>query len=109
MMQEYTVEHYIENGKDIFDDWLKNLKDVKGKAAILRTVTKLLDGNFGKNHYCRNGVWELIIDVSAGYRIYYSISGKKIILLLCGGSKRTQDNDISRAVEYLKNYKEEYK
>ena len=106
MTQQYTIIHYIENGKDIFQDWLDNLKDMQGRNAIRRTVDRVERGNLGDNHFCRDGVWELRINVGAGYRVYYSISGKEIILLLCGGSKRTQQNDINKAVEYLQKVKE---
>jgi len=56
--------------------------------------------NFGDHKPCRDGVWELRIDVGPGYRVYYAISGSKIVLLLCGGDKRTQSADISRACEF---------
>jgi putative addiction module killer protein len=45
-------------------------------------------------------VWELRIDVGPGYRVYYAIAGAQVVLLLCGGDKRTQDADIDRACEY---------
>ena len=102
----YEVIHYTEDNRDIFDIWMRELQDAKGSAAIDRAVLRLSFGNFGKNHYCRDGVWELIIDTGPGYRVYYAMAGKKIIILLCAGSKRTQQKDISRAVNYLKKYKE---
>ena len=108
-MSEYTVLTYTENGRDIFGDWFAELRDLKGKDEIRRTLRKISQGNLGNTRYCREGVWEIKIDVSAGYRVYYSQSGKKIILLLCGGSKRTQKSDIDRAVNYLKKFKEEHK
>ena len=56
--------------------------------------------------FCRDGVWELIIDHGPGYRVYYSMIGGVVVLLLCAGSKSTQNRDISRAVKYLKRHKE---
>ncbi|MBR2207461.1 MAG: type II toxin-antitoxin system RelE/ParE family toxin [Synergistaceae bacterium] len=109
MTQEYKVIHYIEGDRDIFLEWLENLKDIRGLNAVRKVIDRVKSGNFGDNHYCRDGVWEFRIKLSPGYRVYYSISGKKIILLLCGGSKQTQDRDIDKAVEYLKKYKEEHK
>ena len=109
MMKHYKIIHYTENGKDIFLDWLKSWRDIKGKDAIVRTISKVSTGNLGDNHYCRDVVWEFRINVSAGYRIYYSVSGDEIILLLCGCSKSTQQKDINRAVKFLKKYKEEHK
>ena len=108
MMQKYEVVHYTENGKDFFEDWLKKLRDLKAKSAIMRAVTNLLDGNFGNHKFCRDGVWEIILNISAGYRIYYSMIGNTVVLLLCAGSKKTQNKDINNAVKFLKKYKEEH-
>lgn len=105
MTQEYTVIHYIENGKDIFQEWLEDLQDIRGYNAVRKAIDRV-EGNLANNRYCRDGVWELKINVSTGYRVYYSIFGKQIILLLCGGSKCTQQKDIDKAVEYLKKVKE---
>ena len=99
MATGYSVIHYRENGKDIFEDWLKSLKDKRATE----------NGNFGEHKPCREGVWELIIDFGPGYRVYYSITEKTIVLLLCAGDKRTQQKDIDKAIEYLKKYKERYK
>ena len=54
----------------------------------------------------RDGVYELRIHVGAGYRVYYSVIENIVVLLLCGGSKKTQDKDIDKAIEYLKKFKE---
>lgn len=56
-------------------------------------------GNFGDHKYCRDGTWELRIDLGPGFRVYYAIAGTRVILLLCGGDKRTQNVDIDRACE----------
>ena len=103
-MSEYTVLTYTENGRDIFKEWFDSLRDVKAKTAIYRTLLKLENGNLGDNHYCRDGVWEIRINISAGYRIYYSMVGKVILLLLCAGTKRTQNKDIDKAVNYLNEF-----
>ena len=103
-MAEYTVLTYTENGRDIFKEWFDSLRDVKAKTAIYRTLLKLENGNLGDNHYCRDGVWEIRINISAGYRIYYSMVGKVILLLLCAGTKRTQNKDIDKAVNYLNEF-----
>lgn len=106
MTQKYRIIFYEENGKDIFQAWIKSLRDTVGKKAIDRSVLRLEDGNFGDHKYCRDGVYELRIHVSAGYRVYYSVIENIVVLLLCGGSKKTQDKDIDKAVEYLKKFKE---
>ena len=53
--------------------------------------------NFGDHKFCRDGVWELWVDFGPGYRVYYSLAGTQVVLLLAGGDKRTQDADIKRA------------
>lgn len=107
MTQRYEVIHYEENGKDIFYDWLITLRDKRGRLAIERSITRMEEGNFGEHRFCRNGVWELVINTGPGYRVYYSLIGNTVILLLCGGDKSSQQKDISKAVEFLKKYKEE--
>ena len=104
--REYKVVHYVEDDKDIFLEWLGSLRDVKGRIAVLRRVDRMRDGNFGVHHFCRDGVWELVVDYGPGYRVYYSMTDNVLVLLLCAGSKRTQDNDIERAVAYLRRYGE---
>ena len=106
MTQQYTVIHYEENGRDIFKDWIKSLRDTLSRKAINRAVLRMEQENFGDHKFCRDGVNELRIHIGAGYRVYYSISGNEIILLLCGGSKSTQNKDIDKAVEFLKKFKE---
>jgi putative addiction module killer protein len=64
-------------------------------------------GNFGDHKFCRDGVWELRVDVGAGYRVYYALTGDTIVLLLCGGDKDTQSSDINRACEYWKRWQGE--
>ena len=101
----YEIRHYLTTDeKDIYLDWLRKLRDVTAKIAINRRVTRIELGNFGDHKFCRDGVWELRIDVGAGYRVYYAVSGKEIVLLLCGGDKRTQDADIDRACGYWQDW-----
>ncbi len=76
------------------------LKDVTAKIAIVRRIVRMEQGNFGDHKFCGDGVWELRIDVGVGYRIYYAIAGKQVVLLLCGGNKRTQQTDIRCAIQY---------
>lgn len=106
MAQDYEVVHYVDGGKDIFQDWLDSLRDVQGRIAILRRVNRLQAGNFGDHHFCRDEVSELVLDQGPGYRVYYSLVGGKLVLLLCAGTKGSQDRDIDHAVAYLKKYKE---
>lgn len=101
-MNAYHIEHYLTPGwqQDIFINWLRGLRDERAKIAVIRRVTRLAQGNFGDHRYCRDGVWELRIDIGPGHRLYYALCGTRVVLLLCGGDKRTQDSDIGRAVNY---------
>ena len=108
MNQQYEIVHYRQNGRDIFDDWLKGLRDKRAQAAIYKRLDRVEGGNLGEHRPCRSGVWELVIDYGAGYRVYYSMTGNTIMLLLCAGDKSTQQKDINRAIDYLKRYKEEH-
>ncbi len=88
----------------LLDTTLDKLKDLKGRVAIQRRIDRLTDGNFGDHKFCQDGVWELRFDFGPGYRVYYTLEGKTIVLLLCGGSKRTQAEDVKEAVRYWRDY-----
>lgn len=105
-MTVYQIEHYLSAGqhKDLYIDWLQRLRDSQARVSVVRRVTRIELGNFGDHKFCRDGVWELRIDVGPGYRVYYAMSGHRVVLLLCGGDKRSQDADISRAVGYWQDW-----
>ena len=100
------VRHYLTRmGKDIFDDWLTRLADSRAQAKIAIRIDRLAAGNFGDSKPLNSGVRELRIDWGPGYRIYYAMIARERVLLLCGGDKRKQASDITRAIEYFKDYK----
>jgi len=102
----YEIRHYLtEDERDLYLDWLKRLRDPIAKVQIIKRVNRIEQGNFGDHKFCRDGVWEMRIDVGAGYRVYYAPSGSRIVLLLCGGDKSTQDADIDRAVNCWNDWK----
>lgn len=105
-MLSYRIEHYLAAGdqRDLYADWLRRLRDGQAKVAVIRRVARIELGNFGDHKFCRDGVWELRIDVGPGYRVYYALSGQRVVLLLCGGHKRTQDADIAKAVGYWQDW-----
>ena len=101
------IRHYVSRtGKDIFDDWLTQLADTRAQAKIAARINRLAAGNFGDCKPLRHGLYELRIDWGPGYRVYYAMVGRELVLLLCGGDKRKQAADIERALGYLKDYKE---
>ncbi len=94
---------YIIEKTDEFDKWLKKLKDLKAKAKILFRIQKMEnDEHFGNCKPVGNGIRELKIDYAKGYRVYFKESDGKIIILLVGGDKSTQQRDIEKANEILK-------
>lgn len=105
-MAQYLIAHYLtdEKYKDPYIDWLNRLIDKRAKVAVIRRVARIEQGNFGDHKFCGGGVWELRIDVGPGYRVYYAFSGKRVVLLLGGGDKRTQDADIRLAIGYWQDW-----
>lgn len=98
------VRNLILGGKDHFTEWLEGLRDTVGRIAIRRRIDRVEDGNFGDRRFVGDGVWELRIHYGPGYRVYYGEDGPVIVLLLCGGDKRTQWQDILRAQKLWAKY-----
>ena len=88
---------YIIQQTDTFASWLFHLKDLRGKAAIILRLRRLLAGNLGDVKSVGDGVTELRMDVGPGYRVYFTRRGKEIVLILAGGDKSSQARDIALA------------
>ncbi len=89
----FFIEKTIE-----FDKWLRRLKDLKGKAKILFRIQKIeSDGHFGDCKPVGDGIRELRVNFAKGYRVYFKEKDEKIIILLIGGDKSTQQKDIKKA------------
>ena len=84
---------------ETFDGWLCELRDKRARARIEARILRLSRGNPGDVKPVGSGVSELRIDYGPGYRVYFTKRDRLVILLLCGGDKRTQDADIRRAIE----------
>lgn len=85
---------------EAFAKWLKALRDPIGRRGIIRRLARIVStDNFGDHAGIGDGVSELRIDAGPGYRIYYTIRGERVVLLLCGGDKDSQERDIRRAKE----------
>lgn len=95
----YTCRVYEIRRSETFDAWLANLSDGKARARIAQRIDRLAAGNPGDVKPVGAGVSELRIDYGPGYRVYYVQRGKALMLLLCGGDKRTQDADIKQAIK----------
>jgi putative addiction module killer protein len=85
-----------------FRAWLDGLKDNKARLRIDIRLQRLEKGNLGDVKPVGGGVSELRIDYGPGYRLYFTQQGRTIVILLCGGDKRTQAQDIKRAIEMAK-------
>jgi putative addiction module killer protein len=80
-----------------FDRWLRKLKDRRAAARVLIRIDRLAAGNPGDVKPVGQGISELRIDYGPGYRVYFMREGDRLILLLTGGDKSTQDADIRAA------------
>jgi putative addiction module killer protein len=83
---------------DTFHHWLGSLADRRGAARILDRIKRASNGNFGDAKPVGSGVSEIRIDCGPGYRVYFFRRGKELVILLCGGDKKSQKADIAVAV-----------
>jgi putative addiction module killer protein len=97
--------YFIEKTTE-FDKWLRKLKDLRAKAKVLFRIQKLeQDEHFGDCEPVGDGIRELKINYAKGYRVYFKEKDGKIIVLLFGGDKSTQQSDIEKAKEIWKSLK----
>lgn len=93
------------DGRRPFDEWLDRLRDRVTLARIASRLNRVALGNLGDAKSVGGGVSELRLAFGSGYRIYFAQDGDRIILLLCGGDKGSQPNDVRTAKTYLEDYK----
>ena len=92
--------------KEPFNDWLSSLdKSVLGQ--VMARIDRLQEGHLGKAKALKDGLWELKFN-SPAFRIYYSMIGRQIVLLLTAGDKTSQYSDIKKARDYLNDYRRRY-
>ena len=89
---------------DEFVSWVRSLRDRVAAMRITARIERAAHGNLGDWKALRDGVCEMRVDVGAGYRVYFMRRGQAVVILLCGGDKRTQDADIARAVGLAKRW-----
>lgn len=96
-------------GKIPFQKWLSKVSDLRAQAKIQVRLDRLIKGQYGDCSPLRNGVSELRIDCGPGYRIYFAEQQHRlVVVLLIGGTKKTQAKDIELAVQYWEDYKRTY-
>lgn len=93
-----------KTGKFPLKDWLRELKDVQARQRIQDRLFRITIGNFGDHKSVGGGVQELRMTFGSGYRIYYAEDGDTIVVLLCGGDKKTQPKDIKQALGFWSDY-----
>ena len=94
---------------DVFDKWLKKLKDRRAKAIIQVHLNRLIENKFGKIKAIGSNIYQKKINYGPGYRIYFMYFDQNLIILLCGGDKSTQQNDIKQAKILIKEVTTEIK
>jgi putative addiction module killer protein len=92
------------DGREPFTEWLYGLRDGMTQKRILARLTRLEQGNYGDCKSVGSGVSELRLFFGSGYRIYFGERGSDLVVLLCGGDKDTQEQDIERAKIYWQMY-----
>ena len=88
---------------DVFARWLDGLKDLRARARVQVRIERLAQGHPGDAKPLGEGVSEMRIDYGPGYRVYFVRQRRAIIVLLAGGSKRTQHGDIRKAIDLARN------
>lgn len=105
-MLRYKLNEYMTiGGRRPFNEWLLGLRDIRVRARIRARLDRLELGNLGDHVPVGEGVLELRIFCGPGYRVYFSLENRNVILLLIGGTKATQRRDIKMAKTYWTDYR----
>ncbi|NNE20742.1 MAG: type II toxin-antitoxin system RelE/ParE family toxin [Myxococcales bacterium] len=107
-MSDVEIEvrvYQTPDGRCPFDDWLARLRDIRAIEKTDARIARLRSGHFGDCKPVGEGVLELRVHYSPGYRIYLGRQARAVVLLLCAGDKRTQSRDIARAKRYWREHR----
>jgi len=91
---------------EVYREWINALRDRACRARIQVRVDRLVHGNPGDHRNLTEGVSELKINFGPGYRVYYTKRGDRLLLLLVGGDKSSQDDDVALALQLARNFQE---
>ncbi|HZZ93233.1 MAG TPA: type II toxin-antitoxin system RelE/ParE family toxin [Usitatibacter sp.] len=97
--------YQASSGRRPFVEWLEALQDRRARARVQARLAVVASGSLGDVKSVGDGVVELRLHYGPGYRIYFALVSEVVILLLCGGDKRSQDDDIKQAKRYLEDFK----
>jgi putative addiction module killer protein len=89
-----------DSGREPLTDWLNDLKDLQAAQRIRMRLFAVAKGNLGDHKSVGGGVFELRFPIGPGYRVYFGQRGAVLVVLLCAGSKRSQQRDIETARRY---------
>lgn len=95
------MQYEVETTEE-FEAWIEGLADQKARAAIATRIVRVQSGLMGVTRSVGGGVSEIKVDVGPGYRLYFTIRGRKLVLLLTGGDKGSQTRDIKAAKSMVK-------
>jgi len=93
---------YVLESTGQYDKWFRKIKDTSSRIKILARLSRIENGNFGDFKPLGSNLYELRLFFGPGFRIYYTMKGGRIILLLAGGDKSSQQQDIEKAEALLK-------
>jgi len=99
------LRYQAEDGREPFTDWLRSIQDKPTQARVRVRLRRLEAGLFGDCASVGEGVLELREHHGAGCRVYFARHGNTVVILLCGGTKRSQEGDIRLAKEYWAEWK----
>jgi len=99
------VLYQTKEGSCPWQEWFDGLKDRKIRASVDARLLRIQRGNFGDCKSVGGAVMELRVHLGPGYRVYFAKDGDTIVVLLCGGTKRTQTRDIKQALAYWEEYR----
>jgi putative addiction module killer protein len=99
-------EYRTRDGRRPLSEWIAALRDRSARSRVLARLDRLSIGLRGDWKPVGHGVFELRVDYGPGYRIYCAAHGNELVILLCGGDKRKQTQDIETAHAYWQDFKE---
>ncbi len=97
-------EYQTAEGRRPFAEWMASLRDARANQRVIARILRMQAGNRGDWKAVGSGVFELRIDYGPGFRVYAAQDGPALVLLLCGGDKKTQAKDIETAHAYWNDY-----
>ena len=103
--KDRTITSYVTPQDEApFGEWIRGVREKQARARILQRIDRLRLGNFGDRRSVGNGVYELRIHFEPGFRVHFGIVGSRVVVLLCGGDKSSQQKDIAQAHDYWKEF-----